>query len=193
MQRRSVAGQPSQLSGKPPTMPEIRLAANDPVQEMVHEYGYKKMDYASGDSFGERALIDSSRRSATILTNEECEFLIVAKKDFLMIKDRFDGEKIQKKDFLWKNIPEMSQIHASSVLDYIMYSFKDHILKKGYVLMRQGQHDDKIYWLQEGQLRVESSVLVGKYKKHDKELDYYVNVPVAELGELTEAFYQESD
>jgi CRP/FNR family cyclic AMP-dependent transcriptional regulator len=38
--------------------------------------------------FGELALIDDERRSATVMAREDSEFLIIAKKDFLDLGDR---------------------------------------------------------------------------------------------------------
>ncbi|WP_455383155.1 cyclic nucleotide-binding domain-containing protein [Salinispira pacifica] len=39
--------------------------------------------------FGELALIDDDKRSATVITREDCEFLVIEKRDFLQFGDSY--------------------------------------------------------------------------------------------------------
>jgi CRP/FNR family transcriptional regulator, cyclic AMP receptor protein len=53
------------------------------------DYTVVKLRAEDNVFFGEMALIDDDVRSATIVTTEDSEFLIVAKQDFLNLGDRF--------------------------------------------------------------------------------------------------------
>ena len=64
----------------------------------------------TGHSFGEKALMSKDKRSATILTNTYCEFLVIMREDFLMISKNWELEQKKKRAFILKTIPLLDKI-----------------------------------------------------------------------------------
>jgi len=73
-----------------------------------------------GEAFGELALKNNAPRSANMVCRTDCEFLIIAKKQFKLL---FLEKEHEKEQFLRDTFPFLNSISTIS-FNYILFSFK---------------------------------------------------------------------
>ena len=112
-----------------------------------------------GYSFGEKALTNpGAKRSASIYTLTDCEFIIVMKKDFLAVFNRFSKANNQKLGFLLSTVPNLNKISSKLILEDYMYSVQIADANKGTVLTEQGKTGERIYFIANGFCTLEREV-----------------------------------
>ena len=103
---------------------------NADLQEKISQYGILQNTLDSGESFGEKALVDPTiPRSATVIALTDVEVLTLCREDFLSISGRFDKEKNQKHAFLLKFVPFLDKINATTIIENLLCMFKDQTVK----------------------------------------------------------------
>lgn len=119
------------------------------------EMGYINKELEKGEGFGEVALLDSkARRTATVLALTNLELIVILKKDFLLIRQKFSKEYKQKKKFIVSVIPFLKTINSSSTLDNLIFSFKELILPHRSILINEGEKSEKIYFIMKGKCKI---------------------------------------
>lgn len=123
------------------------------------ELGVINKEVKEGEAFGERALTSKdSKRSASILTNTDCEFIVVMKKDYVNIMGRYNKEDRLKMEFLKENLPYVDKISSSSVLKDYLYIFHNELLYRGNTVLEEDAVGERVYMLVTGQIKLEKKV-----------------------------------
>lgn len=132
------------------------ISKDSTVNQLKTEFGFINKEMREGESFGERALSGfGARRSASILANTDCEFIVLTKKDYINIVDRYNKENRFKLEFLKENLPYVNRISSASVLQDYIYIFHTEYFKRGNTVTEEGSKGDKVYILVQGQCKVE--------------------------------------
>lgn len=142
-----------------------RIAAKDPqgLIALATQLGMINKEIKAGEAFGEKALTSKDeKRSASILTNEDCEFIILMKVDYLNIVGKYNLENKTKLQFLRENIPFIDKVLSTSILDDYLYIFNTGLLKRGNKVIEEGQLGSKVYLLVAGQCRIEKVVCLDQ-------------------------------
>ncbi len=137
------------------------MAIKDPLDiiTMATQLGMINKEITAGYAFGERALTSrDEKRSATILTNQDCEFIILMKEDYLRILGKYNIENRFKLNFLKDNIPYINQVLSSSILEDYLYIFHAEFFKRGNTVVEQDTHGSRVYFLVEGQCCIEKTL-----------------------------------
>lgn len=130
------------------------------VLAKLREMGYIHKDLCKGEGFGEVALLDSkSRRTATVLSLTNVELIVILKKDFLLIRQKFSKEYKAKKKFLAEVLPFLQKISSSSTLDNLIFCFKESRVGHREIVAREGDFSaEKVWFLRRGRCKVEKKL-----------------------------------
>ena len=126
--------------------------------DKMKSFGFVLNNLAQGESFGEKALLgEAMRRTATIVAATDVELLIIKKRNFLAITQKFNLEKEKKRNFLMNILPYLNNIRSINTLENLFYCFKEENLILGFCVTEEDAIDtsEKIYFLVEGRCRVE--------------------------------------
>jgi CRP-like cAMP-binding protein len=140
----------------------VSLLASPPLQP-PHKPGAPKagfievMTIHTGNGFGEVALLQpTAKRSASIKTKEECEFLTIDKKTYeLALKDKATQERNRRETFVRNHIFFRRLVNEKQ--NSLITSLKEKIYPRHSVIVRQG---DEI--LKEGQFERERELIRSK-------------------------------
>lgn len=125
------------------------------------ELGYKNKNLVQGESFGEIALIDSNaKRTATIIALKEVELVVVLKKDFLMMREKFSKEYKRKKKFVINVLPFLKSIASPLTLDNFIFRFQQKNFSYRCTVVREDESLDQILFLMKGKCRIEKNVSI---------------------------------
>lgn len=125
------------------------------------ELGYKNKSLGQGESFGEIALIDSNaKRTATIIALMEVELMVVLKKDFLMIREKFSKEYKRKKKFVINVLPFLKTITSPLTLDNFIFRFQQKNFSYRCTVVRENESLDKVFFLMKGKCRIEKNISI---------------------------------
>ena len=123
------------------------------------ELGTINKEMKEGEAFGEKALSSKdAKRSASILTNTDCEFIVVMKRDYINIMGRYNKEDRLKMEFLKNNLHYIDKISSSMVLQDYLYIFHTEIYHRGNTVIEEGIVGKKVYMLVQGQIGLEKKV-----------------------------------
>lgn len=126
--------------------------------EKLKSFGYILNELSKGESFGEKALLgEAGKRTATVIASTDVELLIIKKKNFLEITQKFNFEKERKRNFLMGVLPFLKSIRSISNLENLLYCFKEENIPLGFLVTEEDNidSDEKIYFLIEGRCKVE--------------------------------------
>ena len=70
----------------------------------------------NGDGFGEQALLRNMRRTATVVAKNDCDVLVIEKKDFVMIFEKYKRSIIAKERLLSEVFPLCKEIAKEKIL-----------------------------------------------------------------------------
>lgn len=112
-----------------------------------------------GDTFGEVALLEHGQRTATIRALEGVKVLIVKKVDFDRVfpeqsQMRVDLTRLIRQTKLVADSDALSHLSPRQTRELLLYSESTEAAP-GTVLMREGEHGDACYLVEEGTLAVE--------------------------------------
>lgn len=130
-----------------------------PDRRATTELGVINKQIKAGESFGERALTNKdAKRNASILTNTDCELIILMKQDYMSIMERYNKESRNKLEFLKKNLPYVNKISSASVLQDYLYIFHDAYYHRGNTIMNEDEKGDRVFILVSGQIKLEKKI-----------------------------------
>lgn len=137
---------------------EIYKDENLKTLKKLSYYGDMIFKMGFGRIFGQTGLLNNNPRNASILTLEDCEFMVFHKSALLGIKAFYDKELNERKDYLMKMIPEFEMINDQKRILKLIEFFKPHRFHHGQYLTNEGAFENKIYFLQDGELTMYKSV-----------------------------------
>ena len=127
---------------------------------------FKVTELTQGNSFGEIALIDSKqKRTASIFCNEDCFFGILSsvayKKSMKKIQEQIKRENIE---FVF-NTQLFNQISLKFFTQSYWNYFINRRIQKGDFLFKEGFERDEIYFIQEGEIKINANLNFEKIEK----------------------------
>jgi len=155
------------------------IFANNRIAEM----GTKVKEIFEGEGFGDKALVEkNSKRTASVLTNVNSEFIVILKDDYLNIINRFDKRKHAKMDFMKKNIPYLDSLASLEIWDDLFYLIKELDSHKEAIIINEDQIGQNLYFVASGQCTIEKKLIV-KFKRGRNESEpYEIKKFLATLG-----------
>ena len=154
------------------------------IQLDLNEHGTINKILEIGNSFGEKALTNpGAKRSASIYTLSDCEFIILMKKDFMSVFNRFNKANNQKLAFLLATVPNLNKVNSRLILEDYMYSVQIADSIKGSKLTEQGKTGERVYFIANGHCILEKEVDIPNPEPHKNILaKRKTTVQVARLG-----------
>ena len=130
---------------------EDNKAGAETAELDLNEHGTVNKVLEQGDAFGEKALTNpDAKRTASIYTMTDCEFIIVEKKDFLSIVGRFNKTNRRKIEFLMETMPHLDKVNSRLILEDYMYSVHITKTQKGTKLTEQGKPGQRLFLISQG-------------------------------------------
>jgi len=151
------------------------------LDEKLKEFGFVLNSLTQGESFGEKALLgEGGKRTATVVATTDVQLMIIKKRNFLEITQKFNLEKEKKRRFLMNVLPFLNTIRSITNLENLMYCFKEENLILGFCVIEEDSFDreGKIYFLLEGRCRVER-----KYYQIINDITKVINCQITEVSD----------
>lgn len=120
------------------------------LEELIRKYGKLENKIEKGAFFGERALFMNNPRAATIITNTECEFLVMNQRDFNFVSDNFDSKRKQRIKFMMDYIPDIENINAYEAVERILYVLQEKTYERGSLITNEGDAGEYIHIICDG-------------------------------------------
>ena len=124
-----------------------------------------------GDIFGELGLVQNENRSATIITNEICEFAILDREDFLFPIKSEINKAIKKKIVFLQKIFELDISYNSQFFKLVPYFEKKKIKKENFIY-KENDFFEKIIFVIKGNLILQKKncKVLSEFLTKDKEI-----------------------
>jgi len=145
---------------------------NDPIYQGEDRRVLRKLLYYGdllaklgyGALFGETGILNDNLRNATVVAMEPTELMVFHKDALDMIKRFYSQDFNQRKTFLMKMIPEIAMISNQLRITQLIEFFKPIKVKHQSFLFREGDLDNKVYLMQEGELVLLKTVELAEVK-----------------------------
>ena len=125
----------------------------------------KVAELVSGQWFGELALINHKKRSATVKCVTDCHFACIDKHTFELVRKK-QVNFIQKRVDIIRNIPGFQKLSRSQLMNMQRYfSDKPCTWSHNQVVVRQGQPITELHLVTEGEFEVCEDHILGEAKK----------------------------
>ena len=140
------------------------------IVQLIAEMGVKIKEMDEGEGFGEKALVErDGKRTTSVVTNADCEFIVITKEDYLNIIRKYDKRRQIKEEFMKQHIPNLSTINSPAIWDDIYYLIKDINYPRGSVIVNENEQGDKIFFIVEGCCEIEKNIVI---KENDLRHEY---------------------
>ena len=121
---------------------------------------FKACDYGIGGSFGERALLTSEPRAATVTCATDCDFLVIAKRDYLrVLREVHEREFVQKIEFL-RTVRYFGELPVP-ILEEVATKFSKKRYGSNEVIVTEGEKRTHLNIIRSGECRVLKAVRLG--------------------------------
>ena len=151
------------------------------LDDKFKSYGFVLNNLTQGESFGEKALLgEVSKRTATVVAATDVELMIIKKRSFLEITQKFNLEKEKKRKLFMRMLPYLNLIRSINTLENLLYCFKEENLILGFCVTEEDSIDaeGKIYFLAEGRCKVER-----KFTETKNSVTQVTNCQIAEVSD----------
>jgi len=155
-------------------------------EEYAEKFGKIIRYLGEEESFGELALKNNTKRTASILCKTDCDFLVIDKQQFDVI---FGQEQKDKEEFLRVVFPSLgTNITSRDNFNYLVYSFKAESYGRGQSIVTEGevpQKNAKFYVIQQGECMLEKKFTKDLSHPYDRKktiITTYDTIEVAVLG-----------
>ncbi|GMH91462.1 hypothetical protein TrST_g5313 [Triparma strigata] len=131
------------------------IVLNGEVDVFVTHMGiqFKACTYNVGGSFGERALLTSEPRAATVTCTEDSDFLIIGRRDYLrVLRDVHEREALQKIQFL-KTVRYFDML-PSNICEEIAQKFHKKRYGRNEIVIRESDKHTHLHIIRTGECRV---------------------------------------
>lgn len=136
------------------------------IENLIAKLGVKLKEMKEGEGFGEKALVEKANRSTSVVTNSNCEFIVIMKHDYMNIIKRFDKRHQIKSAFMSTKIPFLNTINSPVIWEDIYYLIKDIDRPKGSILANENETGDKIFFIETGSCELEKTIIVERNSAH---------------------------
>ena len=121
----------------------------------------KVAELSKGQSFGELALLNNSKRAATVVAIEDCDFGVLSKENFEKVVGQMLRKKFEKKvEFLNKFsfLSGMTRIKKEK----LWFSMKKQIFNIGQKVMIEGVKWDEVFFVEKGKFEITKTLYIQK-------------------------------
>lgn len=116
-------------------------------------------------SFGEIALKNNTKRTASAACKSACQLVSLDFKIFrLVLKAFFEGQAAERMDYL-KKVPLFNKI-PHHYLEGLILHLKEKVFHKGDVIFKEGSKTDCLYIVKEGEVEVSKIINLNHLKTH---------------------------
>lgn len=157
----SVTRMKSSLKGNK-LLKKLTTSVDERIDVISRPYGTIRDTIKEGGYFGERALIEDSKRVATIMANKNTIVLTIHKDDIEFVKFKFDAQKYKVFDVLCQAFPEIQNVSSNEIKDSYVYLTEDRTYAVGSTLFDESDPGTKIYILYSGICEVYRNVWVDE-------------------------------
>ena len=153
----------SLLFNKEASLRKLKKSRGDRDKDSENDespHGYVKDKIIRGGSFGEIAIENGSKRTATILASTDCELLILTANVFNSLKNEYDRKVRKLLDFITVKLPGLNQVKTKNVIKNYFYLFEEKEFYYGNHITNEGDKGDNIYIIYEGSCEVYRTVRI---------------------------------
>jgi len=167
-----------------PETPEKGLTSSQAAMDaLIAEMGVKVKEIKEGEGFGEKALLEKfSLRTASILTNVNCEFIVIMKDDYVNTISRFDSRRHAKMEFMKNHIPSLDSLASLEIWDDLFYLIKEQESCKESVVISESQIGSNIFFVASGQCALTKTFTVQLKKGYSDYEPTEITRTVATIG-----------
>jgi len=149
-------------SPRTPRRGSFFVAETETLDTIISKYGKIIDKIGKGGFFGERALASKVNRSATIVTNTECEFLTVSAELFAFIKARFERSNTLKLNFMLDFFPNLDQVTNKKMIEALIYLLEERTFNLNNSIITEGTKSKEFFILFEGHCDVYKEAIIEK-------------------------------
>jgi len=161
-----------QFPGKEEDFEDEAQAALRNIQAMREERERRRLDLSyygtvvntigKGGFFGERALEANQKRSASVITERDCEILVLSKEDYMLIKKTFRNKLRDLFNFVIDNLPGLHYLQSPVLAEYFVYIFEEKVLSIKNHVFHEGDTGDNFYLIYSGTCEVYRTVSIDE-------------------------------
>lgn len=144
-------------------------------------YGDLLAKLTFGRIFGQTGLLNDNPRNASILTLEETELMVFHKKSLEKIKEVYTKDLQDRKAFIMEMIPEMQLINDPLRIIKLIEFFKPHRFKHGHYLAKEGEVNDKLYFMQQGEVTMSKKMNLPEIINNRNVIYTEQDVPISQV------------
>ena len=161
MNRKNTDNLSGGVSQSPDRSVIIEEAPDHPdFETFLADYGTLVSKVEKGGSFGEKAFFGGQFRSETVITNTDCEFLVINKRDFLYITQNYDSKRKHMMQFMLDFIPDIENISAYELLENLLSTLKEKTYERGSYIIQEGDVGDDLHVLSDGTCEIIKNIRV---------------------------------
>ncbi|KAL4460804.1 hypothetical protein ABPG72_005652 [Tetrahymena utriculariae] len=143
--------------------PKERIAAMFPQFDIVRQL-------EAGDAFGEIALMNNARRTASIICKEETTFAVLSKQSYDKILSQYHQAEQEKNISFLRELTIFNQL-GKSKLDALYRLMEKQELKRNQIVYSEGDPAKYVYFIKEGEIQVSQQCVQQNEKKNKDEGD----------------------
>jgi len=128
-------------------------------KENLSDYGVIVGQLEKGDHFGEKALFRTHKRSASVITINEVELLVLDRETFKHVQYEFERMKHLITEFLKVTMPCMEKVSALQVLESLMYVCDVRDFPYHKTLANEGQPAEDFFLVYEGRCELTKTII----------------------------------
>ena len=136
------------------------------IKEKDSVFHKEVLEYTDGSSFGELALKDNKPRAASILAKSDCHFAVLDKQNYnrilasILLKKQNELVELLRNQSFFKNLTRGSILKLS-------YCFEEKTVKKDQVLYKEGDTNNFLFLIREGELKLSQNVKIDMIDPND--------------------------
>lgn len=143
------------------------------MHKLATEHGEIIYKLKKGAFFGEKALLSSGKRTATVMANTPCELITVSEDVFSYVREHLDKINLKKLNFMMNSFPGIEKIQYKPFLQNLLYLLEEKPVRLSAALTTEGQKSTNFYVLYEGVCNVYKKLpsnninIIGDQQKDD--------------------------
>ena len=132
------------------------------LKQLANENGFVRCKVQQGGFFGEKALFSKQPRLSTVITAMECEFLVLNKKDFQEVSEKYDLKRRVVLEFMKEYIPNIEEFAGSEMLEDMMHALQEKKFDRDTYIVRENDPGNHLYLIYEGTCELIKKVVIDE-------------------------------